>query len=95
LWPTNRKQDKKLGIRFDLGQKFRDPNNKKWYRNVVLQFNADAENAAIKGAAGQNGTHAKRLIAEIPLNDDGTGLDPGVDEETVEKELVFPLKKGF
>jgi len=95
LWPTNRKQDKQLGIRFDLGQKFRDPNTKKWYRNIVLQLNVDAENPGIKDAVGQNGTHAKRLTAQVPLNDDGTGLDPAVNDETVRKELVDPLDGGF
>lgn len=95
LWPANRKLDKKLGIRFDLGQKYRDPNDNKLYRNIVLQINADAENATIRQAAGRNGTHAKRLVARIPLNDDGTGLDPSVNKETVESDLALLLYEGF
>lgn len=95
LWPPNRKQDKKLGIRFDVGQKFHDPTTNKWMRNVVLQLNADAENPGIKDAVGRNGSHAQRLIAQVPLNDDGTALDPSVTEETVRAELVDPLDGGF
>lgn len=95
LWPTNRKLDKKLGIRFDLGQKFRDPKTNKLCRNVVLQLNANAENADIREAAGRNGTHSKRMTAQIPLNDDGTGLDPAVSEKIVKEEFISTLMTGI
>ncbi|KIM71751.1 hypothetical protein PILCRDRAFT_93728 [Piloderma croceum F 1598] len=95
LEPPNRKQDKKLGIRFNVGQKFHDPTTNKWMRNVVLQLNADAENPGIKDAVGRNSSHAQQLIAQVPLNDDGTALDPAVTEETVRAELVDPLDGGF
>lgn len=95
MWPTNRKHDKKLGIRFDVGQKFFDKTTNKWYRNLVLQLNTDAENPGIKNAVGRNGSHAQRLIAHVPLNKDGTGLDPAITEEVVKTELVDPLDGGF
>lgn len=95
MWPANRQDDKKLGIRIDWGQKFQDAKTKKWLRNMVLQLNADAENPGIKAAAGKNGTHAQRVVAAVPLNDAGTALNPSVDEAALKKQFIDELNSGF
>ena len=95
MWPSNRKDDKKLGIRIDWGQKFQDATTKKWCRNMVVQLNADAENPGLKQAAGKNGTHAQRVIATVPLNDDGTALHSSVDETALKEQFIDKLDAGF
>jgi len=95
VWPVNRKDDKKMGIRIDWGQKYQDATTKKWFRNMVLQLNSEAENAGLKAAVGKNGSHAQRAIAAVPLNDDGTALDPSIDEEVLDDQFIGKLNSGF
>jgi hypothetical protein len=86
-----------LGIRIDWGQKFQDAATKKWFRNMVLQLNSDAENPGLKAAVGKNGSHAQRVIASLPLNDDGTALCPSFDQArgTLKEQYVDQLNSGF
>lgn len=93
MWP-NPKDDRRLGIRFDWGQKHQDKTTKAWHRNVVMQLNANAENPGIKEAAQAYGTHAQRAVASIPLNDDGTGLHPSINQEIFEKQFINAFKGG-
>lgn len=96
MWP-NPKYDERLGVRFDWGQKFQHATTKAWYRNVVLQLNANAENEAIKEAVQkqQGGAHAKRATAEFLLNDDGTGLHSSINQEVFQRQFIDAFNEGF
>lgn len=83
-----------MGIRVDWGQKFQDQTTKAWGRNIVLQLNKDADNPAIKQAAGRNGTHSKRLIVFLPLNDDGTAINASVDKDVFKTQVIDKLDGG-
>jgi hypothetical protein len=87
-WPK-KNMDEKLGVRFDWGEKFQDPNSKKWYRNLVLQLNKGAENPSIKAIAAKD-SHAKRAVIPVQMNEDGTRIS----EEFKESELVSVFDDG-
>ncbi|KAM6488956.1 hypothetical protein JOM56_015592 [Amanita muscaria] len=76
-WPK-KTQDKEVGVRLDWGEKFQKDGD--WFRNLVLQFNKDAENPAINELA-KKGTHAKRAIVGVPMSTDGKKLHPEVTVE--------------
>jgi hypothetical protein len=67
-----------LGVRLDWGEKFQKEGN--WFRNLVLQFNKDAENIAINELA-KKGTHAKRAIVQVPMSADGKELHSDIVTE--------------
>jgi hypothetical protein len=69
--------------------------NKKWFRNMVFQFNADAENEAIRDEVQKRGSHSKRAILSFPLNEDGSALDPSYDQAAVELDVVSELRSGL
>jgi hypothetical protein len=76
-WPKST-LDKKLGVRLDYGERFQLDGS--WFRNIVLQLNKDAENAAINELAKKD-THAKRAIITVPLSEDGKGLHSDINIE--------------
>lgn len=89
--------DKKYGVRIDLGEKISKTIGSKtvWYRNLILQINKDPENSALKEAVGKNGTHAKRIQFQVPLNDKGDGLHPDLKKEHVDEVIDDIASKGL
>ena len=67
-----------MGIRLDWGERFQKDGN--WFRNLVLQFNKDAENTAINEVAKKS-THAKRAIIQVPMNANGKEIHSDISIE--------------
>lgn len=51
---------------------------------MVLQFNTDTENPAIKSIARKHGPHAKRATIMLPMNEDGTVVKDEVEVDEFE-----------
>lgn len=90
-------KDKKYGIRIDLGEKFLRKVGKTdyYFRNLILQINKDPENQGLKEAVGKNGTHAKRIQFEVPLNEKGDALHKDLKEEAVLSVIDDLSKQGL
>ena len=88
--------DKKYGIRIDLGEKVsrKEGGKTHFFRNLNLQINRDAENEGLKKAAGKNGTHAKRIMFEVPLNEKGDALHKDLKESDVDAIIDELKSKG-
>lgn len=93
LWPRNKRNDQKYGIRIDLGEKIYDASNG-WFRNAIVQFNKNADNEGIRKAIGKNGTHEQRARFQIPLSGDGSGLHESITEEVVVTDMVDVMEDG-
>jgi hypothetical protein len=61
---------------------------------MILQLNKDADNPAIKEAAGRNGTHGKRVTVVIPLNEDGTNINASITKQVLEDQLIGKIVGG-
>ena len=67
-WPA-RKDDAKIGLRWDWGEIFTDGKTGKKYRNVVLQANENADSIAVKKTCRTYGSHAKLTTIAIPASE--------------------------
>ena len=54
---------------------------------MVLQFNTDTENPAIKSIARKHGPHAKRATIMLPMNEDGTVVKDEVEVDEFEAAI--------
>jgi len=85
-WPTDRGQDKSVGMRIDWGELFEE--NGKRMRNLCLQPNADADNATIKQKANKS-THQNLGVVAIDVD------NPPEENEAMELLRESIDKWGF
>ena len=80
-------QDKKLVVRFDCGEKFKDDGNRP--HNLVLQSYKDAENTAINKVTKKS-IYAKMALIQVPMSEDGKELhsDIAIEDKPIVVEGV-------
>jgi len=94
FWP-NAAKDKELGVRIDWGMKYKEKTSGKWYRNLDIQLNADANDAKIRNAVAelQRGTHTKIITVIILLGEGGETLHPGLPLDKVMDEVIRQVEE--
>lgn len=75
-WPTDKSQDKSIGMRIDWGEIY-EKNAGKRLRNLCLQPNADVENVTVKKKANKSTHQNLGVVPTDPAN-------PPTEDEIVE-----------
>lgn len=74
-WPTDKSQDKSIGMRIDWGEIYEQGGKR--MRNLCLQPNTDADNVTVKKKANQN-THQNLGVIAVDID------NPPTEDEVVE-----------
>ncbi|KAI0074749.1 hypothetical protein K474DRAFT_1503526 [Panus rudis PR-1116 ss-1] len=90
IWPPGTSKDKRYGVRLDWGSLREVPAEQRiggvrYVRTFNMQINKDPENQALKEASEKDrGTHQKRIVGQIPLDEN---LKPLIAKETLPTKI--------